>query len=246
MPRKILDYLFVTCHNPQKIRWGYIMKKKFIILLGMSLTLTLTAFSPIFANSDIEFRIQTLNRIVSENAVCLEGCRIADEHVLKMSGTVESLGRWIVDAMFDEFFKLAGDLKQDLEIFSEVYQTHYGDKVDLSGFYKKKIADVDRLLFSARQSRETLDSSGTLNINGFSNLVGELQNIIDESRNIQRRWRQVFGIKNRFQVEEIYERFNKFASNWHAYKTALLEGWGFRFYKPVKGRLEIKRFICGR
>ena len=58
-----------------------------------------TAASAESGNKRLKIRVETLHRIASDNAACLQGCRILGENVIESAGSPDRLGKFIARAM---------------------------------------------------------------------------------------------------------------------------------------------------
>ncbi len=66
----------------------------------------LLATCSVYASARERMKVETLHRIASENAACLEGCRILGKNVIKTVGTPEKMGKFIARSLINEAISL--------------------------------------------------------------------------------------------------------------------------------------------
>ena len=112
-----------------------------------------------YASGKERVKVETLHRIASENAACLEGCRILGKHVIKTAGTPEKMGKFIARSLIHEAISLHG----------------YSSLMPLEVRQFRRMRN-----FLSEYNRE-LSRSGHFDIDGFIGKVEELQDYTTKS-----------------------------------------------------------------
>ena len=86
------------------------MKQYLLTMIFASLVMLSSAYG-----ESIKIRVETLHRITSESAACLDGCRILGKDLVNVVGSPKGLGRFIANSMIDNAISISLDI-MDLDL----------------------------------------------------------------------------------------------------------------------------------
>ena len=100
----------------------------------------------------VRVRVETLHRAASENAACLNGCRILGRHVIGTASSPEKLGKFIARAMIQEAISLHKSVLDSIDATS--FQ-RMGNSLDE---YRRQFSrtghfDIDRFIGTVEELR---------------------------------------------------------------------------------------------